>query len=57
MHWTCACINFEKKRFEYYDSLHGRNPSLLRLLRDYIRDESMHKLKVEFDFSGIPSPR
>lgn len=24
-HWTCACINFKKKRIEYYDSMadHG----------------------------------
>lgn len=24
-HWTCACINFRKKRIEYYDSMsdHG----------------------------------
>jgi sentrin-specific protease 1 len=28
-HWVCAIINFKLKRFEYYDSLRGKNARCL----------------------------
>jgi sentrin-specific protease 1 len=65
-HWVCASINFKKKRFEYYDSLHAKNYTclkvrvfdierfdlLLQLLRDYVNQESLNKRSEPYDFSG-----
>jgi sentrin-specific protease 1 len=39
-HWTLAVIDFKKKQFQYYDSLGGRNPDLLEMLAQYVRDEA-----------------
>ncbi|KAJ3409467.1 SUMO1 sentrin specific peptidase 1 [Chytridiales sp. JEL 0842] len=52
MHWCCGAINFKKKRFEYYDSLHGNNPGFFKAMREYIQAESLDKKKVAFDLSG-----
>lgn len=30
-HWVLSVINFKKKRFEYYDSLHGTNRKCLKV--------------------------
>lgn len=38
-HWTLSCINFIKKRFEYYDNLRGSDRGILYCLRNYLRDE------------------
>jgi sentrin-specific protease 1 len=51
MHWCCAVIDFKQKKFIYYDSLHGNNPKCLRLLRQYVEDESMDKKGVPYDTS------
>lgn len=40
-HWTLAVINFIDKRFEYYDSLGGKNNELLTKLRQYVKDEAL----------------
>jgi len=50
-HWCCSAINFKKKRFEYYDSLHGSQKNALYLLRNYIQEESKDKKKCEYDLS------
>ncbi|KAG4106626.1 cysteine proteinase [Neocallimastix lanati (nom. inval.)] len=50
-HWVCSAINFNKKRFEYYDSLHGGQGNALNLLRNYIQEESKDKKKCEMDLS------
>lgn len=42
-HWTCAAINFRKKRFEYYDSMAGRNRRVLSHLREYVKKEMIDK--------------
>lgn len=42
-HWTCAAINMRKKRFEYYDSMAGRNRPLLSHLREYVKKEMVDK--------------
>jgi len=39
-HWCLAVINFVDKRFEYYDSLQGKNPKCLQFLRQYVVDEA-----------------
>jgi sentrin-specific protease 1 len=51
MHWCLSVINFKKKRFEYYDSLFGQNDRCLTLLKEYIKNESLDKKKVEYDTS------
>ena len=51
MHWCCSVIDIKRKRFLYYDSLHGGNSKCLRLLREYIEQESLDKKKVELDTS------
>ena len=51
-HWTMSCINFEKKRLEYYDSFHGNNSRIFPMLREYLAAESLDKKKVPFDFEG-----
>jgi hypothetical protein len=38
-HWCLAIINLAARRFEYYDSLGGRNPQCLKNLRQYVKDE------------------
>jgi sentrin-specific protease 1 len=50
-HWVCSAINFKKKRFEYYDSLHGGPGDALRMLRDYIQNESKDKNNYDMDLS------
>lgn len=43
MHWCMAAINMRKKRFEYYDSLGGKNSACLRALREYVVAEHADK--------------
>ena len=52
-HWCMSCINFKKKRFEYYDSLGGQNVACLEYLRQYVQDEArLHSGVEEYDFNG-----
>jgi Ulp1 family protease len=51
MHWCCAVIDFKEKKFRYYDSLHGNNSKCLKLLREYVEQESLDKKKVAYDTS------
>ncbi|KAF9381077.1 SUMO1 sentrin specific peptidase 1 [Mortierella sp. AD011] len=51
-HWTTAAIDMKKKRISYYDSLLGNNPKCFLILRSYLEQESMDKLKKPFDFEG-----
>ncbi|KAG0004058.1 SUMO1 sentrin specific peptidase 1 [Entomortierella chlamydospora] len=51
-HWTTAAIDMKKKRISYYDSLLGNNPKCFLILRNYLEQESMDKLKKPFDFEG-----
>ncbi|TPX78554.1 hypothetical protein CcCBS67573_g00139 [Chytriomyces confervae] len=52
MHWCCSVLNMKKKRIEYYDSLLGGNPTLFKIYRNYLQEESMDKKKIPFDFTG-----
>ncbi|KAJ2455571.1 hypothetical protein EV183_000048 [Coemansia sp. RSA 2336] len=52
VHWCCAIIDFRSKRITYYDALLGDNSKCLRLLMDYLKEESRDKCNQEFDDSG-----
>ncbi|KAI9136588.1 hypothetical protein BKA69DRAFT_1103189 [Paraphysoderma sedebokerense] len=51
VHWCCGMINLKKKRFEYYDSLHGQNPQFFKLMRLYLTEEHRDKKKSDIDLS------
>ncbi len=48
-HWCLAVINMKAKKFEYYDSLGGRNDKCLKQLRMWLQEESLDKKKEPFD--------
>lgn len=50
-HWCCGVINVRDKRFEYYDSLGGRNPACLKSLRKYVVDEAKQYHDLDLDVS------
>lgn len=56
IHWCCAEINFKERSIFYYDSLHNRNSSCLKLLQKYLIDEHNDKkgadVKSNFDFEN-----
>ncbi|KAJ3360703.1 SUMO1 sentrin specific peptidase 1 [Allomyces javanicus] len=52
-HWCLGCVNFRRKRIEYYDSLHGSTGPYFATVRKYLDTE--HRAKkgaVPFDFDG-----
>ncbi|CAE7231551.1 unnamed protein product [Rhizoctonia solani] len=51
-HWTCAAINFQKKRIEYHDSMGRKRGKIYKILRDYLNSEHKDKKKKDFDFAG-----
>ncbi|KAG9121272.1 Smt3-specific protease [Ceratobasidium sp. 392] len=51
-HWTCAAINFKKKRIEYHDSMGTKRGKVYKYLRDYLNKEHHDKKKTDFDFTG-----
>ena len=52
MHWCMAAIRFRDRCISYYDSLHGANYECIRIIRDWLTQESMDKLGQPFDFTG-----
>ncbi|GAB5371166.1 hypothetical protein AAMO2058_001555900 [Amorphochlora amoebiformis] len=50
-HWCLAVINFQKKRFEYFDSLGSKNIRCLENLRQYVIDEMKHYRNEVVDLS------
>ncbi|KAJ2239544.1 SUMO1 sentrin specific peptidase 1, partial [Coemansia sp. RSA 475] len=52
VHWCCAVIDFRAKSIVYYDALLGDNPKCLRLLLNYLHEESKDKCGADFDESG-----
>lgn len=50
-HWCLAVVNFRLRRFEYYDSLGGRNTACLAHLRQYIVDEAKKYRGEDIDVS------
>ena len=51
-HWTLAVVDLNNKRMSYYDSLGGKDYGLLYRICSYLNQESMRKLKIDFDLSG-----
>ncbi|KAF8624771.1 hypothetical protein AX15_005662 [Amanita polypyramis BW_CC] len=51
-HWTCAAINFRKKRIESYDSMGMAKDEVFKHLRSYLDAEHRNKKKRSFDFSS-----
>ncbi|KAF8640350.1 hypothetical protein AX17_000021 [Amanita inopinata Kibby_2008] len=51
-HWTCASINFRRKRIESYDSMGMAKDEVFKHLRSYVDAEHRNKKKQPFDFSG-----
>ncbi|KNE61961.1 hypothetical protein AMAG_07227 [Allomyces macrogynus ATCC 38327] len=52
-HWCLGCVNFRRKRIEYYDSLHGPVGPYFAKVRKYLDAE--HRTKkggAPFDFDG-----
>ncbi|GAA5863342.1 hypothetical protein JCM1840_007494 [Sporobolomyces johnsonii] len=50
-HWSCAAINLEKKRFEYYDSFGGELKLVYKRLRKWLAEEHAEKKKAPLDLS------
>jgi sentrin-specific protease 1 len=51
-HWCLCVVNFKDKRFEYYDSLGGKNNHLLSFMRCYVRDELAAYSEINYNFKG-----
>ncbi|KAL4452571.1 hypothetical protein ABPG75_008233 [Micractinium tetrahymenae] len=43
LHWVCAVIDLQQKKFVYYDSLRGEDQRCLQHLAEYLRDEYKNK--------------
>lgn len=43
MHWVCAVIDLQHRKFVYYDSLKGEDHRCLQHLAEYVRDEFKNK--------------
>jgi len=52
MHWTCAVIDMQKRRIQFYDSLLGSGMDYLKSLMEYLKDEHRNKFKKELDTSN-----
>ncbi|EIW73147.1 hypothetical protein TREMEDRAFT_26586, partial [Tremella mesenterica DSM 1558] len=52
VHWTAAAINFERKRFEFYDSMNNLQRDIYANLREYVDCEHRNKKGTPFDFTG-----
>ncbi|XP_059067122.1 putative ubiquitin-like-specific protease 1B [Cryptomeria japonica] len=50
-HWCLAIINIKEKKFQYFDSLSGRNhdDSVFNILAQYIKDEAEDKCRKDLD--------
>ncbi|KAJ3373635.1 SUMO1 sentrin specific peptidase 1 [Allomyces arbusculus] len=52
-HWCLGCVNFRRKRIEYYDSLHGSTGPYFATVRKYLDTEYRAKKGgAAFDFAG-----
>ena len=46
VHWCCGCINIRDKKIEYYDSMNGSALQFFRIIKQYLKDEHIDKLKL-----------
>ena len=51
-HWTLAVVNVRDKRFEYYDSMGGTNPTAMQNLKLWLMEESKDKRGEEFNLES-----
>ncbi|XP_039959637.1 uncharacterized protein LOC126759632 isoform X2 [Bactrocera neohumeralis] len=51
VHWCMAIIHLKNRTIKYYDSMGTPNPSVLKALEQYLKDESLDKRKQPFDTS------
>lgn len=51
VHWCMAIIHLKSCTIKYYDSMGTPNPTILKALEQYLKDESMDKRKRTFDTS------
>ena len=51
-HWSCGCIDFKRKRLEYYDSFQSGTGNFFEVMRDWLANESQAKYNRSFDFEG-----
>jgi sentrin-specific protease 1 len=51
-HWALGAINFQMKRFQYFDSLGDSSKDFFRLIRIYMENEHFEKKKSPFNFEG-----
>ncbi|XP_058810240.1 sentrin-specific protease 1-like [Phymastichus coffea] len=52
IHWCMSIIDFRNKTVQYYDSMGSPNDKCLRVLKQYLQDESIDKKKKSFEFLG-----
>lgn len=52
IHWCMSIIHFKNKTIKYYDSMGAPDNQVLNALAEYLKEESLDKKKVAFDFSG-----
>lgn len=50
-HWCMSIVNMKKKTIRDYESM-GRLNVVLETLKQYLKEESMNKRKIQFDMSG-----
>ncbi|XP_075154447.1 ulp1 [Haematobia irritans] len=53
VHWCMAIIHMKNRTIKYYDSMGTPNPTVLKALEQYLKDESMDKRKQPFDTSNF----
>ncbi|XP_073834403.1 ulp1 [Musca autumnalis] len=53
VHWCMAIIHMKNRTIKYYDSMGTPNPSVLKALEQYLKDESLDKRKQPFDTSDF----
>ncbi|XP_031497842.1 ubiquitin-like-specific protease 1A [Nymphaea colorata] len=52
IHWCLAVINVREKKFQYLDSLGGRDSQVLKVLARYLSDEVKDKTDKVMDFTS-----
>lgn len=48
-HWALVVVDFRQKTIRYYDSMGNTNPKVLDAIENYLKEESLSKLKKPFD--------
>uniref|UniRef100_W8AV12 Sentrin-specific protease 1 n=1 Tax=Ceratitis capitata TaxID=7213 RepID=W8AV12_CERCA len=53
VHWCMAIIHLKNRTIKYYDSMGTPNPTVLKALEQYLKDESLDKRKQPYDTSNF----